>query len=29
MSPPRYAVSGDVIRTHIEGLGTLLNPIVD
>ncbi|NJE66680.1 FAA hydrolase family protein [Brevibacterium sp. LS14] len=27
MDPPRFAISGDVIRTHIEGLGTLINPV--
>lgn len=29
MQPPRYATAGDVIRTHIEGLGTLTNSITD
>jgi 2-keto-4-pentenoate hydratase/2-oxohepta-3-ene-1,7-dioic acid hydratase in catechol pathway len=29
MSPPRYLVAGDEVRVSIEGLGTLINPVVD
>lgn len=29
MRPPRFAVDGDVLRTRIEGLGTLTNTITD
>jgi len=29
MRPPRFASPGDVLRTRIEGLGTLTNTITD
>jgi 2-keto-4-pentenoate hydratase/2-oxohepta-3-ene-1,7-dioic acid hydratase in catechol pathway len=29
MSPPSYLVAGDEVRISIDGLGTLVNPVVD
>jgi 2-keto-4-pentenoate hydratase/2-oxohepta-3-ene-1,7-dioic acid hydratase in catechol pathway len=29
MAPPRSLNDGDVVETGVEGIGTLVNPVVD